>query len=364
MERYVGSWLHHQDGPVRGFLRVVDDEVAEVCSGSPPSGAAPGRQLIMPAFVNAHTHIGDSIAYPAPKGTVQEIVGPDGYKHKSLKSHPREAKIAAMTESMKLMARTGTSRFVDFREEGLEGAKDLAEAVDQDCAAPVVLGRPLDASARPEDISMILKACDGIGMSAVRDWPLDFLRNLSRSALSAGKLFALHASEAVREEMDDIVRLRPSFVVHMSSALPEDIEVCAAEGIPIVVCPRSNEFFGLRPNIPSMLRKGVLVGLGTDNSMISRPDMLEEIKAAFATGKALGGITPLEAVNLAGYHGRKILSASGNITTEIGEKDDLVVLRSRGDDPLLDLVTRASSEDIEAVIRRGRVWWRSQTWKR
>jgi hypothetical protein len=49
------------------------------------------------------------------------------------------------------------------------------------------------------------------------------------------------------------------------------------------------------------------------------------------------------------------------ITTEISENTDLVVIRTAGDDPVGDLVTRAGSEDILAMIRGGKVG-RTRAW--
>jgi len=357
-EILAGKWLLTYDGVVRGYLRIEDDRVSEVCLGEAPSDSI--KAIVLPGFVNAHTHIGDSIAFPAPKGSVEEIVGPpDGFKHRILRSTPRKSKIDAMKESIRLMSRTGTSAFVDFREGGLEGLKEFSDALPDDSPRSTVLGRPMGVESKRSEIDAILDACDGIGLSAYRDWPLDFVRGVSRAAKSKKKMFALHASEVVREDMDRILDLEPSFLVHMTCALDSDIARCAREDLPIVVCPRSNEFFGLCPNIPMMLRSGVTVGLGTDNCMVSRPDILEELKAAYRLGKAKGGITPLEVVRLATFCGRKVLNANGNIATEIDVKDDLAVIGIGGDDPLRDLVTVAGSGNIKAVVRGGNVRWRS-----
>lgn len=357
-ETLVGKWLLTYDGVVRGYLRIEENSVSEVCLGQAPSDSL--KAIVVPGFVNAHTHIGDSVAFPAPKGSVEEIVGPpDGYKHRILRSAPRRSKIDAMQESIRLMSRTGTSAFVDFREGGLEGLKEFSDALTDDSPRSAVLGRPMGVECKRREVNAILDACNGIGMSAHRDWPMDFLRDVSRAAKSKKKMFALHASEVVREDMEQILDLGPSFLVHMTCALESDIAQCAREGLPIVVCPRSNEFFGLCPDISMMLRSGVTVGLGTDNCMVSRPDMLEELKAAYRLSKAKGGITPLEAVRLASFSGRKVLNANGNITTEIDVKDDLAVIGMGGDDPLRDLVTVGRSEDIKALVRGGKVRWRS-----
>ncbi len=357
-EMLAGKWLLNYDGVVRGYLRIEGDRVSEICLGEAPTDSL--KAIVLPGFVNAHTHIGDSVAFPAPKGSVEEIVGPpDGFKHRILRSTPRKSKINAMRESIRFMSHTGTSAFVDFREGGLEGLREFSDALISDSPRPTVLGRPMGIESKRDEIDAILDSCDGIGLSAYRDWPLDFLRGVSRAANAKKKVFALHASEVVREDIGHILDLEPSFLVHMTCALESDMAQCAKENLPIVVCPRSNEFFGLCPDIPLMLRSGVTVGLGTDNCMVSRPDILEELKAAYRLGKAKGGITPLEAIRLATFSGRKVLNANGNIATEIDVKDDLAVIGIGGDDPLRDLVTVAGSGDIKAVVSGGNVRWRS-----
>ncbi len=358
---YLGRWLLSSEGVVKGFLRIQDDVVGEVCEGSPPAEST--NALVLPSFINAHTHIGDSFAYPAPKGSLDEIVAPpSSYKHRVLRSASRSAKIDAMREAMILMSASGTSHFVDYREEGLEGVRALSEAMVGASPRAIVLGRPLSAEATDDELDAILKSCDGIGMSAVRDWPFDLLKRISGRTEAAGKVFSVHASEAISEDIDKILDLKPDFLVHMVKATDGDLERCADAEIPIVVCPRSNEFFGLELDIPRLKRADLQVALGTDNGMIAIPDMIDELKAAYRACKRKGGITPLEAVKLATFGGRKVLNATAKITSEIGTQSDLSVVAVAGDDPLSEMVTSASSKDVQAIIRGGKVW-RPESWK-
>jgi len=350
----VGRWLLTDEGFEKGFIRIQGEELLEVCLGSPPRDSA--KAVILPTFVNAHVHTGDSVAFPAPKGTVKELVAPpDGYKHRILASSSREDKIKAIRSSLGLMAATGTGDFVDFREEGLEGVRMLRESLSPESPRPLVMGRPTTANPSESGLNELLEGCDGIGMSAVSDWPMDMLESLSRKARSAGKMFALHVSESVREDIDEVLALRPDFVVHMTKAAAEDVRACSDRGVPIVVCPRSNEFYGSRPDIPMMLFSGAILALGTDNCMISQPDMFEEMRAAYrmcAQSKALG---PSEIVKLATIGGRKVLKAKRNILTEYGEKGDLVAVRSGSGDPALELVTTAGPSMIDMVVRGGKI---------
>ena len=220
----------------------------------------------------------------------------------------------------------------------------------------------MSAEATEEELDSILGSCDGMGMSAVRDWPFDLLKRISRRTKAAGKVFSVHASEAIHEDIDMVLDLKPDFLVHMVKATDSDLVRCADAEIPVVVCPRSNEFFGLEPDVARLKRAGLQVALGTDNGMIARPDMLEELKAAFRVGKRKGGISPLEAVSLATFGGRKVLNATAKITSEIGTKSDLSVLAVAGDDPLSEMVTTASSGNLQAIVRGGKVW-RPESWK-
>jgi len=316
----------------------------------------------LPGFVNAHTHVGDSFAFPAPKGSVEDVVGPpDGYKHRMLRTVSRDAKLSAMTDAVEIMAATGTSTFIDFREEGLAGIMDLLSAVRTDMPRPIVLGRPARFPVSDQEIDEVLAGCDGLGLSALRDMDVTLAKRMASKARSAGRLFALHASEASREDVDTILDLHPDFVVHMTSATDDDVQTCADEGVPVVVCPRSNDFFGLDTKIPRLIAAGVDVALGTDNGMISRPDMLLEMQAAHRLSG--GALTPTQIVHLATFGGRKVLNAKGKITTGIGISDDLVVMDVRGLDPLGEVVTSAGSSSVSAVIHGGRLR-RPENWTR
>lgn len=350
----IGRWLFTPDGVVDGYLLVEDDEVTEVCTGRAPEDSS--RAIVLPAFVNAHTHIGDSFAYPAPRGTVEEIVAPpNGYKHRMLRTASRRQKVDAMREAVSVMARTGTSAFIDFREEGDDGIRMARESADRLPVSPVLLGRPVHANASSESLTEFVSLCDGFGMSSLRDWPRDMLERASKAAKSRGKLFGIHASEVVREDVDAVLDLKPDFLVHMTAASEDDLKAVAEAHVPVVVCPRSNEFFGIDPRIPRLLSAGVEVALGTDNGMICKPDMLEELRAAFRLSLSCGRLAPVETIRLATYSGRKVLNAVRNITTEIEHTDDLVVVDTPGDDPIGDMVSGTGSARVSAVSRGGRL---------
>lgn len=352
-EEAMGRWMLTDEGVVPGYITVDGERVVDVRRGTPPQGSR--RSVILPAFSNAHTHLGDSVGYRAPPGTVEAIVGPGGHKARVLAEATRQEKVEGMRRSIDLMYRGGSTSFADYREEGLEGVRSILQALEGSSVAGVVLGRPTSADAPTDEVEAMLAECDGLAFSSVSDWPEAMLREASDMCRRRGKVFSLHASEAVREDIDLILDLKPDFLVHMTAATDDDLARCAEAGVPLVVCPRSNAFFGIELDMPRLLRLGVEVALGTDNAMISEPSMLAEVQAAFSSSTRFGGISPADALRLATSSGRKVLNAKGKITTESGASDDLVVMDVQGEEPLLELVSSARDADVAAVIQAGRV---------
>jgi cytosine/adenosine deaminase-related metal-dependent hydrolase len=361
-EEQIGGWLFGSDGLKRGYIRLVDDQVDEVCEGSAPSSST--KALVIQSFANAHVHLGDSVAYPAPRGTVQEIVGPpDGHKHKVLRATATEDKVAAMRAASEFMTSTGTALFGDFREEGLAGVRALRTALEGGSISAKIFGRPASADPEDSEIDLLLRESDGIGMSSLNDCPYDLLERLSGKAKSSKRMFSLHASEIAREDIDKILDLKPDYLVHMCKATDDDIESCVSAQVPVVVCPSSNEFFGLKPSLPKLLKAGATVAIGTDNGMITRPDMIEEMKASYRISRSQAGVSPSDIVRLATFNGRKVLNADPKITTEINAQSDLVAIRTHGDDPLLELITKSRSDDVLGTSKGG-AFRRTSAWRR
>src|SRR6056297_740499 len=95
--------------PVEGRVVVENGEIAAVEEASVDSDA-----IVCPAFVNAHTHIGDSIAKEAGEGlSLEELVAPpDGLKHRLLRQASRDELVDAMQRTLAYMERAGTAAHV------------------------------------------------------------------------------------------------------------------------------------------------------------------------------------------------------------------------------------------------------------
>src|SRR5712692_5637035 len=350
----VSGWYYDGRRFRQGTVGWEDDVVVEVRSGRARTPLAEG--LIIPGLWNAHTHLGDAIVTQELKGTLEELVAPPhGLKHRVLAKAKDAAVIAAMRRAMATMVRTGTTGFSDFREGGLKGLKLLYAA---EVALPIqgiALGRPVGLSYDPREVAAVLRASDGIAVGEHIDWPHHAIAKLAADVRRAKKIFAIHCSERVREEIDAVLDLKPAFLVHMVQATDADLERCADAHVPIVVCPRSNAFFGMAPDIPRMLRQGVELRLGTDNAMINTPSLLREMEFAYRVARMKGGVPAREIVEMA-LRGRRLADPDATSAIRVGARADLVVLDLPGGRNGFASVVRASASDVRLVVSGGRLW--------
>jgi len=278
--QYVSGKILTEKGFKKGYLGFTDNIIIETGNKNPPKKPI-CKGLIVPTFVNCHTHIGDSFIrnkkIDFPKNLEELVAPPEGLKHRMLKNASDEEIIEGMKNSIDVMKETGTSVFCDFRENGLKGIDLLNYALNGKNISSIILSRPKKMAYNKNEIASILKKSSGIGLSSISDWEFSELIKISDQVKKAGKLFAIHASERVREDIDKILDLKPDFLVHMVYASESDLIRVKESNIPIVLCYRSNVFFNLLPDIKLMKNVGVTLVLGTDNAMLNTPNILDEI---------------------------------------------------------------------------------------
>ncbi len=322
---------------VEGRLLVDDGEIVAI-----EETAVESADIILPAFVNAHTHVGDSIAKDAGRGlSLDDLVAPpDGLKHQLLAEADREEQIDAMTRSLEYMRSGGTRAFLDFREEGESGVRALREAASDVDIDAVVYGR--------EEVS-VLDIADGYGASGARDSEFETERVTARDM---GKPFGIHAGERDPDDIHPALDLDPDHLVHMVYAEPEHLERVAEADIPIAVCPRSNLVTNVGlPDIGTMLEY-TDVALGTDNVMLNSPSMFREMEFA-AKCCDLGAVSVLRmatttAAEVAGLEGGVIDTGEpAHLQVLAGDSDNL----SGYQDPVRAAVRRAGVGDVKRVVR-------------
>jgi cytosine/adenosine deaminase-related metal-dependent hydrolase len=316
---YVQGEILTADGFTSGYISLEQhDGVFEIQKGTTPEKPV-AKGLIVPSFVNAHTHIGDSFIrkkhLELPRNVKDLVAPPEGLKYQFLKEASEEEILDGIQTSLAEMDAVGTSWFCDFREEGLIGVFQLRKAMKNSRVNAVILSRPSHMTYDKEELDVLLQSSNGIGLSSISDWEPTEIEKIAQHVRTKKKVFALHGSEVDREDIDFLLDLHPSLLIHMIAASPADLERVKDADIPIVVCPRSYVFFNLKTNFEVMKKTGVTMLLGTDNAMINSPDVGEDVRllrhtCLFSDEELLTNVTytPRKALNLEDYiQGRDLL---------------------------------------------------------
>ncbi len=313
------------------------------------------RGIVVPPPVNAHTHLGDAVSVrePPPGPVSQLIQPPHGYKFRLLASSSRSDKIAAIRTALRRMERDEVAVTVDFREEGRPGVELLREAARGRAIRVLALGRPLARPVSRSELARLLAVADGVGLSSARDETEKTRRDVARACRAAGRKFALHASEAVRERPDQYLEPRPDLLIHLAKATPDDLAAVRDERVSVAVCPRSNALFARQPDLQAMERLGLSVLLGTDNAMFHAPSIWREMEFAYVASRLRR--KPVSAaflVRAALVEPWSWLGTPEAALVAPGMPVPPIVLRLPPDDPAYQVVTR-STEHLMARVRPG-----------
>ncbi|MEM3383327.1 MAG: amidohydrolase family protein [Nitrososphaerales archaeon] len=348
--------------------------------------------LMIPGLINAHIHIGDSFFKDLGIGkSLKELFKPvNGLKHKLLSSTHENLIIKSMRSSMLNMLRCGITTFSDFREGGKRGIMMIKKAMNGLKIRAIILGRPdyyfdednvLKNNGMPEDrireVNEILDVCDGIGLSGPNEYTDKAMRELSKLAKIKNKICAIHACEDKysmdfslknfnQSEVERAIKnFEPDFIVHLTQARDDDIELVSKANIPIVCCPRANSILGLGfPPIIKMMRKGILIALGTDNVMLNSPDLFREMDYTSRILRALERdpsiVSSKDIFRMVTINSAKALKLDKEIgTIEEGKKADAIFIKINTKnlesikDPINAIVHRVRPDDIQAVMING-----------
>lgn len=375
----LGPDLEHVE---RGYIEIEDGVIKGAGAGS--SGARKKLDgsgfLVMPAFVNAHTHIADSIGKDIAAGRrLDERVHPVfGAKKKILEGSRPEHIKAIVRNSAVSMLKSGITAFADFREGGAGGVRLLRDAIAGLPIRCVALGRvdhyggPSGGGLSEDELAAakeVLAVSNGLGISGANENSDAALEQYRQAA--GEKLVAIHAAESKetvdfslkntgRREVERIVtHLHPDIIVHMTQATDDEIGLASKSGI--AVCPRANGVLGAGlPRVAEMLRQGCRVAIGTDNVMLNSPDMFRELDYLWKASHAQGDfIEPCQLVRMATVNGAQMLKLNSGCI-EPGRSADLIFLDKRHadlypvHDPYASIVHRASRDSIATVMAGGR----------
>ncbi|OYR51099.1 nucleoside deaminase [Halorubrum sp. Ea1] len=337
MEELTGTVLAGESfEPTRGRL-VVDDGRIEAVEETDTEST----DIVLPAFVNAHTHLGDSVAKEAAVGlSLDEAVAPpESLKHRRLAAADRADLVSAMRRTLRFARRTGTISCLDFRENGVAGARALREAASSVAVDPFIFG-----SGDPA----VLDVADGYGASGAND---DDFADERAACEDRGVPFAIHAGEPDATDIHPALDLDPDLLVHMVHAEREHLERVADRSVPVAVCPRANEVLDVGTPPVRELLDHTAVALGTDNVMLNAPSMFREMAY---TAKRFD-VTAREVLRMATAAGAEIAGLDCGVIAP-GRRAALVVLDGDSDnlagseDPVRAVVRRATALDVKRVV--------------
>lgn len=388
----IGPELTLAESPV---LRVADGRIVGVEVGG-SADVDLGEVLLIPGFINAHTHVGDSALKEVGYGRSgwEIVMPPDGVRHVRLRELAREALVASMRSTARYMLRHGIVAFGDFREQGADGVAALREAVDGLEIEAVIYGRhatppPHDDSdyqagaALPagyaDEIREVVGQAGGFSVVTANDTTDAGLAETAAVVRAAGGRLAVHAVEDSRYRDESIRRtgrgdverivdcLMPDHIVHMTAATNAEIRRVAEAGIPVVVCPRMQSVLGNGiPPVAAMLDHGVTVALGSDNAMLTSPDLLREMDFLSRGLRALAHAPDRPAARdvlaMATVNAARALGLGDRLgSISEGKEATFVAIDLESDsmtgtaDPIASVVSRAEVTDIAGVVVRGKV---------
>ena len=335
--------------------------------------------LLIPMFINAHCHLGDTGAKELGIGIPMEQVvsPPDGLKHQFLSQLTREEHVEQMRHGITEMLSNGIIACADFREQGLDGVFRLKEALKGLPLRVKILGRMNETLALNElmdDAKSLLEYADGLGIRDVASYPSHLMQKLRKEFNE--KIFAVHAAENSNTEKNSIknfgcgqakraLEWGADILVHLTHTSAEELEEIKSANVYAVSCPRSNSILGDgQPDLKKWLDVGLTFTLGTDNLMISSPDIFREmdftsriIRGMNQDPGAVDSMSILKSATLNGAQALKLDADLGSLA--IGKLANFIVLKTNSQnlryskDRISAIVHRADVHDITSIYIEG-----------
>jgi len=351
------------------------------------------RHVLVPGFVNAHTHAAMSLF----RGMADDLPLMEW-----LEGHiwPAEARVAGrefVRDGTRLAAAEmlagGTTCFNDMYFFGDEAAAAAIEAGIRAVIGLIVIGFP---SAWASDVDEYFRKAEAVhdqyrghplvtsafaphAPYTVDDAALTRVATLAEELdvpvhmhvhETAGEIegaLATHGARPLRR-LEGLGLLSPRLLaVHMTAVDEDEYELLARTGVSVVHCPESNLKLasGFCP-VARLLGAGVNVALGTDGAASNnRLDMLGELRSASLLAKGVSGdpcaLPAAQALRMATLSGARALGLDHAIgSLEVGKLADLVAvdLSALGTqpiyDPLSQLVYASQRSQVSDVWVGGR----------
>jgi cytosine/adenosine deaminase-related metal-dependent hydrolase len=362
---------------------------------------------VLPAFINAHTHL-DYSALPAAGDGLPFFEWLELLYNLSSNTTPEEAASAASNTASDLL-KSGVAYIADAGPLGISGPI-LAERGIGGVIFLEVFGidvrdnlqeRMSRLKERISELRRTLNRSLSIGVSPHSPYTAgpELLR-IANEYAAANKLpLCIHTAESVGE-IERLMGLQPVFSLsrrenvqwtppkttpvrylhslgllrpgvvcaHCVHIDKEEIDLLASSGASVVICPRSNALHGHGiPPFTDLIAAGVPVGLGTDGTCsVGRLDMLEEMRFALALERArlrsptaVYAKTVLEAATIGSAKALDLHRETGSI--EVGKSADLTVVElpsgRLNESNIEPAVVLGACSPVRMTMRSGRILW-------
>ena len=392
------DWVVPVEGPPikQGAVAIADDGTIAAVGTSDDLGQGDPHEgcVIVPGFVNAHTHIeyavyagfGDGLPFVPWIGTHLQ-------RKEQLDSNDM---LAIATVGAHECLRSGVTTIGDCSFSGA-AARAAAATGLRAIVYVEVFGRDVTALDRFHEIRTriegalsgrvqlgisphapytctldVYRACASLGLpqathlaesAAERDWLVD---GAGDWGLLAGLLVPPPGETGIRL-LAAAGLLNPSLMAaHCVHADDEEIALLAAHGVGVAHCPRSNGYLGCGVAPLEELRSaGVAVSIATD-SPASTPsfDMFEEIRSAIIGARSRArrpdALSAADALELATLGGARVLGLADQIGSLVpGKQADLAVISLADspfdpvEDPVIAAVLGGSPDRVTATLVAG-----------
>lgn len=338
--------------------------------------------IVCPSFLNAHTHIGDSIVKDIGDGySIDEIVKPpNGLKHIALQESSDEELTGFMKETMWNMLETGTTHFIDYREGGLTGVNLLKKAAENIPINPIILGRDDSFYGEDPDLSKVkiairklLKVSDGIAPSGFGEITNEVAYLITSECEKKEKISSIHAGEyenlqnvsldsTGKTEIQRAVDSGFDQLIHITAPLKDDLDSISKNNKNVVLCPRSNGAFSVGiPPLIEILKKGIKPLIGTDNIMINSPNIFRELEYTLKIMRAFykDYVSPKDILQMAttNVNNPKNLIRTTINKSNIQEENfaELFISKKISKNPYLSLINRSETKDIICLMNKDKL---------
>jgi 5-methylthioadenosine/S-adenosylhomocysteine deaminase len=381
---------------VDGYMLVEGDTISYIGEERPEGveGAETldGKGLLfLPGLINTHGHAAMSLL----RGYGDDMVLQTWLQEKMW---PMEAKFTAADVyagtalSVLEMLKGGTTTFLDMYDHMDEVAKVVEES-----GIRAVLMRGAIGLCSPEEQDQKLKEAIAFAQNwhgkaegrittmmsphAPYTCPPAFIEKFVQAAHDLDLPMHTHMSETraeVEQNVNDygvrpvehLLKLgmfsRPTLLAHAVHLTDEEIDILAAHGVTISHNPGSNlKLASGVARVPELLKKGVVVSLGTDGPASNNNlDMLEEIRLAALIHKGVSGdptaVPALEALKMGTEYGAKSVFLQNTGKLAAGMKADIIALNTEQahflprTDYISHTVYSAGAKDVEHVWVNGK----------